>query len=78
MNPITALQIEFGVLSDLAQKLGIRESAVYAWKARNTIPKKHIRSIEKLSEGRLTREMLRPDLFKEWYELLPFPYRGLH
>jgi DNA-binding transcriptional regulator YdaS (Cro superfamily) len=65
MNPITALQIEFGVLSDLAQKLGIRESAVYAWKARNTIPKKHIRSIEKLSEGRLTREMLRPDLFKE-------------
>jgi hypothetical protein len=29
-----------------------------------------LRQIEELSQGRLTKEMLRPDLFKkDWYEL---------
>jgi hypothetical protein len=28
-----------------------------------------LRKIVDLSEGRLTREMLRPDIFGEWYEL---------
>jgi hypothetical protein len=30
-----------------------------------------LRQIEELSQGRLTKEMLRPDLFKkDWYALL--------
>jgi hypothetical protein len=29
-----------------------------------------LRKIVDLSEGRLTREMLRPDIFGEWYALL--------
>jgi DNA-binding transcriptional regulator YdaS (Cro superfamily) len=43
--------------------LGIRETAIYQWKSRTNIPIKHIRKIEELSQGRITREMLRPDIF---------------
>jgi DNA-binding transcriptional regulator YdaS (Cro superfamily) len=57
------LKTEFGSLYRLAQLLGLRETAIYQWKARTNIPIKHIRKIEELSEGRITREMLRPDIF---------------
>ena len=57
------LKTEFGSLYRLAQLLGLRETAIYQWKARTNIPVKHIRKIEELSKGRITREMLRPDIF---------------
>ena len=64
MNQFYELKMEFGSLANLAHQLGIRESPVYQWVARKQIPLKHIKTLERLSEGRLTKELLRPDLFQ--------------
>lgn len=60
MNPIDALRLEFGELQKLAEPLGVTREAVYQW---TRIPHRHVKKICELSEGRLTPEMLRPDLF---------------
>jgi hypothetical protein len=65
MKPFDALKLEFGVLANLAKPLGVRENAIYQWSKRGIIPIKHIRTLIDLSEGRLTKEVLRPDLFKK-------------
>ena len=65
MDIYLELKTEFGSLYRLAQLLGLRETAVYQWRSRTNIPIKHIRKIEELSEGRITREMLRPDIFSK-------------
>ena len=62
MDIFTELKVEFGSLYKLAMLLEIRETAVYQWRNRG-IPIKHLRKIVELSEGRITREMLRPDIF---------------
>jgi len=59
------LQVEFGTLDELSKLLGVKSSAVYQWVAREQIPIKHLKKLNMLSEGRLTKEMLRPDLFKK-------------
>jgi DNA-binding transcriptional regulator YdaS (Cro superfamily) len=64
MNPMDLLRIEFRTLEALAEKLGIPANTVYQWNKTN-IPTKWIKDIEELSELRLTREQLRPDLFKK-------------
>lgn len=64
MNPMDLLKIEFGSLKDLAFKLGIKPNTVYLW-GQSNIPLKYVAKIEQLSELRLTRETLRPDLFKK-------------
>jgi len=64
MNPMDLLRIEFRTLEALAEKLGIPANTVYQWNKTN-IPTKWIKDIEQLSELRLTREQLRPDLFKK-------------
>lgn len=58
------LKIEFGSLKDLAEKLDIKPNTVYLWGQTN-IPYKYLKKIEQISEGNLTKEMLRPDLFKK-------------
>jgi CRISPR/Cas system-associated endonuclease Cas1 len=57
------LQAEFGTLDRLAGELRIKNSAVYNWVARKQIPIKHLKRISDLSQGRLTKAMMRPDLF---------------
>ena len=63
MDIFNELKAEFGSLYKLAMLLEVRETAVYQWKKRG-IPIKHIRKIEELSEKRVTRQMLRHDLFE--------------
>jgi DNA-binding transcriptional regulator YdaS (Cro superfamily) len=63
MNQFDMLTVEFGTLYNLAQRLGLEPQAVYNWKSRGQIPIKQLKKIKDLSEGRLTTEMLRPDLF---------------
>jgi DNA-binding transcriptional regulator YdaS (Cro superfamily) len=63
MNPFELLRFEFGTLSRLASMLSITESAIYMWSQKGTIPVRHLKKIEALSEGRLTKEMLRSDVF---------------
>lgn len=58
------LQAEFGTLDELSKMLGVRNTAVYNWMARGQIPLKHLRKLNDLSQGRLTKEILRPDVFK--------------
>ena len=70
MDIFNELKAEFGSLYKLAMLLEVRETAVYQWKKRG-IPIKHIKKIEELSQKRVTRQMLRPDLFEGWYALLP-------
>jgi hypothetical protein len=57
------LQAEFGTLDRLAGELRIKNSAVYNWVSRKQIPIKHLKKISDLSQGRLTKAMMRPDLF---------------
>jgi DNA-binding transcriptional regulator YdaS (Cro superfamily) len=64
MKPMDLLRIEFRTLEALANKLGIPANTVYQWNKSN-IPTKWIKDIEELSESRLTREVLRPDLFQK-------------
>ena len=55
----------FGILGELSKLLGVRNTAVYNWLSREQIPIRHLKKISVLSEGRITKEMLRPDLFGE-------------
>ena len=64
MNPMDLLKIEFGSLKDLADKLNLRPNTIYLW-GQTHVPFKYLKQIEELSEHKLTREMLRPDLYKK-------------
>ena len=75
MNEFDLLKAEFGTLQKLAKLMGVRETAVYNWRARGQIPIKNLKKLRELSQGRLTNEMLRPDLFKkDWNALLQVQY----
>lgn len=58
------LKIEFGTLKTLAEHLNLSPNNVYLWGQTN-VPFKYVKKICELSNGRLTAEMLRPDLFKK-------------
>ena len=64
MNPMDLLRYEFGTLKAFAELFEIHPNAVTLW-GRNGIPIKYLKQIENHTEGRLTKEMLRPDLFKK-------------
>jgi DNA-binding transcriptional regulator YdaS (Cro superfamily) len=70
MNAFELLKFEFGTLSKLANLLCITDSAIYMWTRKNTIPVRHLRKIEELSQGRVTKEMLRPDIFAKKNEVV--------
>lgn len=62
MNPMDLLRFEFGTLKELAEIFEVKPNAVTLW-GRNGIPVRYLKQIELHTEGRLTKEMLRPDLF---------------
>lgn len=64
MNPMDLLKYEFGSLKDLADKLEIKPNTVYLW-GQTQIPIGYLKQISELTDGRLTKEILRPDLFKK-------------
>ena len=68
MNPMDLLKIEFGSLRNLAEALELRPNTVVLW-GQTHIPFKYIKEIERLSENRVTREMLRPDVFGKKHDL---------
>ena len=65
MTVFEVLQKEFGSLYRMAKLLGITPNAVYMWKIRGVIPVAYVKSIEALSEKRIDRAILRPDVFGE-------------
>ena len=48
----------FGSYKEMAQKLNMKYVTVYAWSMRNSIPKKHHKTIIEASEGKLTAQDL--------------------
>jgi len=63
-NIFDLLVVEFGSLKKLAEKMNVSYNCIYQWKARGQqIPLKNIAIIEELSQGKITREMMRPDIF---------------
>jgi len=60
LTPAQHLLKEFGSYKDLADKLGMSYQTAFSFSFRK-IPHKHIDKLIQLSEGRLTKEMLRPD-----------------
>jgi len=69
MKPMDMLRVEFGSLKELADQLKLKPNTVYLWN-QTQVPFKYLKKIEEITTGRLTREMLRPDLYrKDWYEL---------
>ena len=64
MKPTDYLKYEFGSLKNLAEILELTPNAVVLWGQTN-IPLKYVKRIEELSDNRLTKEILRPDLFKK-------------
>ena len=64
MKPMDLLKIEFGSLRNLAEALQLRPNTVVLW-GQTHITFKYIKEIERLSENRVTREMLRPDVFNK-------------
>ena len=52
-------------MTKLALKLGIGQSAVSNWIARGGVPAARCRDIETVTDGRVTRYDLRPDIFGE-------------
>ena len=65
MYQLDLLKAEFGSVAWLAEKLEVRPSAIYNWADRGRVPMRHIKTIRELSDGRITKEMLRPDIFKK-------------
>lgn len=65
MNIFELMRQEFGSLYRLAQLLGITPNVVYCWQVNNRVPVKYVKQIEALSEKRIDRAILRPDVFGE-------------
>jgi DNA-binding transcriptional regulator YdaS (Cro superfamily) len=63
MNLNDQLLLEYGSLKDFAKAIGYTPTSVYRWMDKG-FPIDKIRKIEIATEGKVTREMLRPDLFK--------------
>ncbi|MNJ53098.1 hypothetical protein D3C77_484730 [compost metagenome] len=49
--------------SSLARELGISPQAIDGWKKRKQIPAERVLDIERITEMKLTRYMMRPDIF---------------
>ncbi len=63
MDIFLVLKMEFGTLKKFANALGVTPTSVHRWK-RDGFPVGKLKEIEKLTEGKITKEMMRPDLFK--------------
>lgn len=51
-----------GGQTELARRLGVRQSLVSMWKTRGNVPAEHCPGIERATEGFVRCEQLRPDV----------------
>ena len=60
-----------GIRKTIAESLGIKTQAITNWKAKGEVPIEHCASIEKATQGAVTRKQLRPNDWKLiWPELI--------
>lgn len=68
MNPLDKAIEHAGGVTALAEKLGVRQSVVSNWRTRGTsprVPAERCIAIEQATDGAVTRQELRPDVFGE-------------
>jgi DNA-binding transcriptional regulator YdaS (Cro superfamily) len=72
-HPIEIAAGIVGSYEALANQLGISKGAVHQWKSPDRkVPIEHCTRIEQITEGRVTRQMLRPEDWESiWPELVP-------
>jgi DNA-binding transcriptional regulator YdaS (Cro superfamily) len=66
MDEQTPLQVaidHMGSQQLLADALGIKSPSISEWRSRGKVPVERCASIEALTDGRVTRQQLRPDVF---------------
>lgn len=66
MNTISALERTIAIVGGravLARELKISHQAVSKWLRKQAVPPKQVLNLERLTEGRVTRYELRPDLY---------------
>ncbi len=56
------IKLEFGTLKAFAKAINVTETSVQRWN-REGYPIGRLKQIEELTEGKITRQILRPDLF---------------
>ena len=63
-HPIDKVAVIIGSQSLLAEALGISKGAVNQWKTNGRkIPAEHVLKIESLTNGKVSRHELRPDIY---------------
>lgn len=68
-HPIEIAAGIVGSYEALANQLGISKGAVHQWKSPDRkVPIEHCTRIEQITEGKVTRQMLRPD---DWQSIWP-------
>jgi DNA-binding transcriptional regulator YdaS (Cro superfamily) len=68
MNALDKAIFLAGGVTALAEKLGVRQSVVSNWKTRGSnprVPAERCIAIEQATDGAVTRQELRPDVFGE-------------
>ena len=61
--PIQRAVFSVGGQSALARKLGVKPQAVQRWCATGTVPSNRVLDVERVTDGQVTRNELRPDLY---------------
>jgi DNA-binding transcriptional regulator YdaS (Cro superfamily) len=64
MNKIKALANEVGGVTKLSRQLGVSRQAVYKWINGDPMSPRNAIDLERVSGGMLTREELRPDIYR--------------
>lgn len=62
-DPYKRITKMLGSQSELARLLGLSQQTVNFWFVSRRVPAEHCRRIEALTDGRVTRYQLRPDVF---------------
>lgn len=63
MKPLQTAIDHFGSKAALARALGVEPMTVRQWQVRNRVPIERAIEIERVTQGAVTREDLRPDVF---------------
>lgn len=62
LSPLQTAIKAAGSVTELAARLGVRQSAVSNWLARGTVPPERCGAIEAATDGAVRAEHLRPDV----------------
>ena len=65
MRILDKISADVGGYVVIAKKLGLTPQAVYFWAKIDKVPAKWIQQLSKMTNGRITKEQIRPDLYAD-------------